>query len=1029
MPFVEKICWFPERISHVINPDAIKVDSVDFLATHTPIKNLHYLKKPMAIKAPDEESLLEELKRCETEDEHAFVLVRGAPGTGKSHLIRWLYTRYDSERHPHEKVFLIERSNLSLRNALLQIIDLFDPSLFVREREQLRRATITLSNEAFANALVNGFQSAVDAVKRGDTLVALGDLPGMGIVESSPLLLLDQHVRATLMRPNAPIDRLARQLRGEETSRGNEMAQFQESDFKFSVKVLEQIKNGGYEDASKLAEALYYDLDMREQMATYLNRLLNYAVGSTLRLTVDDLKRVFTEIRLAMRNQAEPQSLILFIEDIAVFTGVDAGLVEVLIDDHRGRNKLARMTSVVGVTDYYYNTHIPDNIRDRVTHLLTFDEQQMDSDFLLDLAARYLNAIRVPRNQLQTWAQSPGNTPPPNACLSCPFIDQCHPAFGAESLEVGDVGLYPFNARALQHLYEQRVAHDENARTPRHFLRDVVKSVMQNHASGIGNGQFPPKAEVMLDDVYREDVPTLKVNQRALLTQQVPKPFDQQRIISLAVYWGNRTLNSDSAKGEQIAVGEVPHAVFNAFGVPFIKGANVFTPPELEDIPASPNTPSKPAAIVSTTQKYADEIERWYSGANLTPYGDLTKLLRDFVQDAINWDELYIPTSTVVDRIKPVSFYIDGTPSKAPPPPFFPLARNESTLALLHALDALNSAAPKLPPEQFGAHLLTLNVWLSENQAEIVKYVLQPNAEISAPTVLRLIDTLWYDCVMLAVLQGDLTPEACDPIELFRQVVTSAKKNAFWQPDTTRPQAWQDAMQRVTRYVTPIRRDFLDALNRGRRGIVRDVNKDERADLKYIDAEAILSIVARHGWSMPSLDLAEIKQPKDSGWQVAGYVYQQLQPHFLKLLEGEYQALVSQLEQLQVLLGDDTPESAFAAIQVTITDLAAAKRFPKFTPNENLSADRLKAVLRKLTPIHGERDQIKLLLRLSNAGNMKENAANYVSYLTEFTQALEAQALALEHELGGQTLDQDLQTLADDVEIAYDTLFKLLEQF
>ena len=147
------------------------------------------------------------------------------------------------------------------------------------------------------------------------------------------------------------------------------------------------------------------------------------------------------------------------------------------------------------------------------------------------------------------------------------------------------------------------------------------------------------------------------------------------------------------------------------------------------------------------------------------------------------------------------------------------------------------------------------------------------------------------------------------------------------------------------------------------------------------------------------------------------------------MLDDEYQALVSQLERLQSLLGDDTPESAFVAIQVTIADFAAAKRFPKFTPNENLSADKMKEVIRKLTPIQGERDQIKLLLRLCAVGTAKENAVNYASYLAEFVEALDDQTLALERELSGQMLDQDLQTLADDVETRYDRLLNLFEQF
>ena len=45
------------------------------------------------------------------------------------------------------------------------------------------------------------------------------------------------------------------------------------------------------------------------------------------------------------------------VEDISVFTGLDAGLVDVMITQHTGgelQKSLCRMTSVVGVTDGYY---------------------------------------------------------------------------------------------------------------------------------------------------------------------------------------------------------------------------------------------------------------------------------------------------------------------------------------------------------------------------------------------------------------------------------------------------------------------------------------------------------------------------------------------------------------------------------------------------------------------------------------------------------------------------------------------------
>lgn len=81
-------CWRDERIGQVINKEAASVDKATFLATHTPLKRLNYQREPYKISDTSEHGLLEELRRCAAEEKHAFAVVLGIPGTGKSHLIR-----------------------------------------------------------------------------------------------------------------------------------------------------------------------------------------------------------------------------------------------------------------------------------------------------------------------------------------------------------------------------------------------------------------------------------------------------------------------------------------------------------------------------------------------------------------------------------------------------------------------------------------------------------------------------------------------------------------------------------------------------------------------------------------------------------------------------------------------------------------------------------------------------------------------------------------------------------------------------
>src|SRR5690349_15038474 len=122
-PFALVQCWKNERIGQVINKEAASVDTATFLATHTPLNKLTYQRAPQNVSDTSENGLLQELRRCAEQDRHAFVVIQGIPGTGKSHLIRWLKERYAAEvDQRYERVLFIERAQCSLRSTLEQII-------------------------------------------------------------------------------------------------------------------------------------------------------------------------------------------------------------------------------------------------------------------------------------------------------------------------------------------------------------------------------------------------------------------------------------------------------------------------------------------------------------------------------------------------------------------------------------------------------------------------------------------------------------------------------------------------------------------------------------------------------------------------------------------------------------------------------------------------------------------------------------------------------------------------------------------
>ncbi|MGH2481417.1 MAG: hypothetical protein ACRDHW_17320, partial [Ktedonobacteraceae bacterium] len=326
-------CWHDRRVDQVINKEAAFADKATFLATHMPLQNIGYERELRRMVDKGEEALLLELQRCATEDIHAFVVVKGIPGTGKSHLIRWLKERYLSEEHkPRECVLFIERAQCSLSSTLEQIIrsEIFDETTMREQLEKLQGARLALSQEALADTLL-------DQLRIGCTEETSMELPRwLQRNKGLTLFLLDYRVREEIKKPGGPIDRLVRFLRsgpgaGIFTS---EVPQFEERDLDFKVSVLREIQ--GYNEAKLLAERMSGEdgREKRQELASILNQLVRYAIGHATALTGDDFKQIFADLRRYLYHQG--RNLALFIEDITVLTGIDRGLLDVLVTQHKG---------------------------------------------------------------------------------------------------------------------------------------------------------------------------------------------------------------------------------------------------------------------------------------------------------------------------------------------------------------------------------------------------------------------------------------------------------------------------------------------------------------------------------------------------------------------------------------------------------------------------------------------------------------------------------------------------------------------
>jgi hypothetical protein len=999
------VCWDVQRVGQVINREAVEMDSASFMATHTPMVGLRYETSEYEITDSSENGLLDTLIHRADNDRHTFVVLKGIPGTGKSHLIRWLKERlekYSEQVGNREVVMLIRRANSSLRNTIRQIIesDVFDTAIFDSYLDRLRDATTRLSETELDNRILNGLQEAAFAVREHTYEPPTDRLFSQRVIKDMPDFLMDATVRQYLMRSGGAVERIGQFLTGEgrTSGEGEEMPQFTVEDLDFPPNVLRELNSVPYPAVKNMVG---YLRTQAENVVSYLNGLLNYAVSNLTTLTADQLKDMFGELRRQLRR--EGKSLTLLIEDITSFTGLDAALIDVLIAQHGAENpEYCRLTSLIGVTDSYYNQYFRDNVRQRVTFLISLNVRQdneevshllQSPEIAAQMATRYLNAIRLSKEEISAWYENHADPEQlPNACSPCPVRSICHAAFGA--IQIGEsgensLGLYPFNQQAVWGLYTQ-IDGQRTTRTPRALVNNILAYVLTSHTNKIRQGQFPPTPRDLALDV----VPPLlaKPAQRQAIETHTPTRVIAERYETLIRAWGDATIDTFEQDG-QVFVGKLSRQVFDTFGLPFFRGDEVSVPlaPKIPDREGL--TPARPEPTISL---HAQDIENWRTGGKLEGYQQLADDLASFVKAAIEWELYGISQTLVKERITQARFEIEGQAGSPRVVVRLLFKRSDELALVLHALDELRYVKnPSL--EQIATHTTILHAWLAQNEGAILDFALGMGADNDE-------SPLDYEMVLtqatygLAVLTGDLVASDTTPRDLFLRLVASANStNTFATADNRsdkRSEEWQKAVSALKKEGDPVRREFLTMLN---------CPQGTSSNPIYVDAARGIHLVRRFktmGLQMLAVDFPETKSP---AWGIAADAHRKLAPRLPLVLEAEIRSFDALRSTIVEYIGE-SPEAAFAAI-ATFTQFTERVPFEFPSPND-LTARKLINRLAELDRLQEMADDpIWLTQWLSSALKLKRELAEYADYFQRLSLHLKRNSEKITEELKSSQSD------------------------
>ena len=463
------------RIREVIMVDSINSSQSDFLATHVPFKKIKIINGlgQNANTLLYSEDAFYEKYFCDEKiyDQHQLIIVEGSSGTGKSHFIRWLNAKLLTNGNNNDVVLLIRRDDNTLKGTIQQLLKI-DEIKNIHSKDtydRLIKANQTISDFKFKNQIFHQFLVEIASDEDGSDLISN--------VEKKQLyaLLSNERFKAKICSANGPIERIFHKIVKVDLSFSDEISQFYKEDFVLDTDFGDLlVSDSADKKAIKMVNRLIPDYNgnsKAKDVSDYLNSMIENVIQSCTGIEPGDFQLIFKEIRKELKKQNK--NLILLIEDITSFTGVNQALLSALITGHTGlyeSEELCRLVSVVGTTSQYYST-FRDNYTDRITTQVTIEDGAIGSNNndLFEFFAKYLNAISLEKSAIIDWFEKGANQ------RMLP-IHEDYEHENWDMFKYGDskINLYPFTKKSILGFYNNM----ETIKTPRHILREIIQPAL-----------------------------------------------------------------------------------------------------------------------------------------------------------------------------------------------------------------------------------------------------------------------------------------------------------------------------------------------------------------------------------------------------------------------------------------------------------------------------------------------------------------------------------------------------------------------
>lgn len=600
--FVRHVCWNPSDRDYFIKVEALTGTRASFLAVHTPVGALRFGgTRALPEGQATEKHLLEDL----LVRRHAVVLVEGEPGSGKSHLIRWLGVRWPKEDRDH--LVMVPRADGSLKGTLRVLVR----ELGKRYGEGFERlgASSDLSESGQAASILGKLSVLMrkSSYAEGVTIP-----PHQEFLDKYSAWCFLEH-RGVKELWDAPAA-IVRQMRGG-VDRGDQASfGFEPGHVVDMVRAIRKVeplgKPQGFDlKATRLLTEVGREIEECERLhggsivaggwsavassampritefAAALEARRDAAIQGVLGVQPGELQARFQDARRALK--ADGKRLVLLLEDLTNLQGVDLQLVEALLPNPEveGNEALCDLVAVIGITRRYYRQvfegvgNIEDRLHLHINLSRTLDNIKSGEVSILAgtedrarFVANYFNAVRLGKERVEEWYGAGGDIEArPNACKGCEHRERCHASFGAVDGVAGEgqVGLYPLSRLAVERFWEnlREPGGDRLVRSPRGLLQNVVSEVLAS-ASQLAEGVFPPPELLRGNEIEVIHAPP----ELRKVSRKISDADEARRLEDVALWWGTGDDvawdKSEIGPGANVfAYGGVPQGVMAAFAV------------------------------------------------------------------------------------------------------------------------------------------------------------------------------------------------------------------------------------------------------------------------------------------------------------------------------------------------------------------------------------------------------------------------------------------------------------------------------